>query len=77
MEIEPTVYAGGFEVLAPAPDETIATAIRLHVLAVYGRHGRNKAATAAALGVCEKTLYNALNRMVREGRVTRGQVGLR
>jgi predicted RNase H-like HicB family nuclease len=58
-------------------DETLATAVRLHVLAVYGRYGRNKTRTARALGVVEKTVYNALNRYVAEGHITREEAGIR
>lgn len=50
-------------------DETLATAVRLHVLAVYERHGRVKGPTADALEVSLKTLYNHFSRWEREGHI--------
>jgi predicted RNase H-like HicB family nuclease len=58
-------------------DETLATAVRLHVLAVYGRYGRNKTRTAEALGVCVKTLYTHLHRWVAAGVITGEEADIR
>lgn len=55
--------------LGGEPDEALDTAVRLHVLAVYERHGRNKTRTAEALGVAEKTLYNLFARWRAAGKV--------
>lgn len=52
-----------------AVDETLATAVRLHVLAVYERCGRNKTRAAERLGVAVKTLYNQFARWEAAGLV--------
>lgn len=55
--------------LGGEPDDTLDTAVRLHVLAVYERCGRVKGETARRLGVAEKTLYNLFARWEAAGRV--------
>lgn len=40
---------------------TLAEAVRAHVLSVYAANGYDKLRTAAALGICIKTLYNKLH----------------
>lgn len=48
-------------------DETLDALVKRHTLATLERHGGNKGATADALGICLKTLYNWLNKWETDG----------
>jgi len=56
-------------------DLTLDEVERRYLLATLRRLGGNKARTAEALGVSEKTLYNKLNRYSAEGRRAEGSEG--
>ena len=52
---------------APAEMRTLEDVERAHILAMLERHHGNRAATAAALGISERTLYYRLSRYEAEG----------
>lgn len=53
---------------APADSESLEDVERNHILAVLQRHGGNRAATAAELGISLRTLYYRLEKYQRDPR---------